>query len=168
MGYETRIHVVSEYTFDLGDIKSGEELAVINLCKCGYDGPLAKLMEQYRQKKEKGKKPPFSLYSRNPDRQHRAVDVLRKLAENIKKKGNDKKAKYINKLSDDIEDGSITTDCYGDYLGVIPIDEFIEALEQELQIEKYRRFEWALVLLKSIRDSWEGRNDRLKVITYGY
>ncbi len=169
MGYETRIHVVSKYTFR-EEPPMGQELAMIDLSKCGYDGPLEALMKKYRRNSKEGGKPTFALYARNPERQQEAVEVLRKVANNVEKHGNEEKAKYLKKLSNHIEDGTITTDCYGDFLSVIPIDEFITALEEELRVnEPYRRFQWALVLLKSIRDTWdEGHKEDLAVVTFGH
>jgi len=183
MGYETRIHVVSTYPFTLGENEPpmGEELAMIDLCKCGYDGPLEELMSKYRHKSKDGGKPTFAIYARNPERQQEAVEVLREFAELATSppdgeegfnftgsiEARTEKANYLNKLSNHVEDGTITTDCYGDFLSAIPIDEFIEALEAELKRDDYRRFRWALVLLKSIKESWDFP-ERLRVITYGH
>ena len=41
-----------------------------------------------------------------------------------------------------------------------------EALEADLKVEDYRRFRWALLLLKEIKASWSEGD--LKVITYGH
>lgn len=73
----------------------------------------------------------------------------------------------VNKLANDIEDGYIQEDKYGDPLAVIPIDEFIEALEESHKLDPYRRFAWALALLKSIQSSWD-YEDRLFVVTYAH
>ncbi len=174
MGYETRIHVVSTYPFET-DPPCGTELATIDLCKSGIDTAVGKLIAQNTRKAKEGEKPPFSLYPRNPKRQYEAVEILREVSGRLdkkKKKLLGKTSEEINKLSNDIEDGQITTDCYGDFLGVMDIDDFIFALEEDLKSdEKYRRFEWALALLKAIKASWVGREAeicKLKVITYGH
>jgi hypothetical protein len=75
-------------------------------------------------------------------------------------------SKEIGKLADDIEDGYITKDPYGSYLGMFDVDEVIEALEEELKTDDYRRFKWALTLLKTIKETWTEGN--LKVVTYGH
>lgn len=161
MGYETRIHVVEKYTFALSDDypESGSELATMDLCKCG-NGAVGRLVGKYIKSAKQSRRK-FGLYARNPQRQNEAVDFLRELAE-----GRDDK-EAINKLAADIEDGYITEDCYGDPLGVIPIEEFVQALKEDNEHEPYRRYQWAIALLESIIG---GYNDttRLFVVTYGH
>ncbi len=160
MGYETRMHVVSEYDFIDDVVRTGQELASIDLCKCG-DGPVGKLIAKKTKEDfyvgERRTKP-FALYPRRPDRQQEAVDFIREAAKTAEF------SEDINKLANDIEDGYITEDCYGDKLGVIEIDEMIEALKAEK--EGYRRFEWALALLETIKRTMPDEN--LKIITFGY
>jgi hypothetical protein len=170
------MYVVRVWPFDLGeDILTGQLLAFVELSKCGYEGPVPDLIAKHTKKADKGTKPTFALYAMNPDRQHEAVELLRELAEIHTPEsqlclGMD--AKEIDKLSNQIEDGYITQDCYGQWLGVIEVDDMIDALKKEMEnAEKcehdyYRRFKWALTLLTVIKETWpEGG---LKVITYGH
>jgi hypothetical protein len=161
MGYETRIHVVSINRWDKEVPQSGQELASIDLCKCG-DGEVGKLVRSYT--KSDGS-PKFALWARNPDRQHEVVEFLRETAE---ADSDPKKNARIEKLADDIEDGKVTRDRYGDLLGLISIDDFITALEKDCEKKMpYRRYVWALALLRSIRQSWD-TPEELRVVTYGY
>lgn len=163
MGYETRIHIVARYGHGIGiheDFETGEELASIDLCKCGYSGPVADLIAK-SHKEAKTAKTKFALNARNPERQNEAVKVLRELAG---------KAKHefikLSELSDHIEDGTTVTDKYGDNLGVIPVDEFLTALEESYKSEEYRRFKWAIDLIKSIKETIGSRE--LVIVTYGH
>lgn len=182
MGYETRIYVVSMYGEGIGlhnNIQTAEEIASIELSKCGYEGRVAKLIEKsHKDANEADVK--FALYARNPERQREAVEVLRDLAESVTSPKTEsetwgegtieqrtERAEFLTQLSNEIEDGTITTDCYGDHLGVIPIDEFIAALEEDYKEQKYRRFKWAINLLKTIKSTYDGDRE-VNVITYGH
>ncbi|RJQ26747.1 hypothetical protein C4577_03065 [Candidatus Parcubacteria bacterium] len=168
MGYETKMYVVRKYSFGVigNESPSGQELACIDLCKCGYEGAVASLISNHTKHAVNGEKPPFGLYTRGPDRQNEAVELLQEIA-NTESVSFSLSKEEIEALASDIEDGQITEDCYGDWLGVIEIDDMIQALEEDLKgEEKYRRFQWALVLLKSIKETYpEGG---LKVITFGH
>jgi len=58
----------------------------------------------------------------------------------------------------------ITEDSYGDMPKPLPIKTVVEALEKDMENEDYRRFKWALALLKSMEDDPEG----LSVLMWGY
>lgn len=60
----------------------------------------------------------------------------------------------------------ITKDRYDDIFKPVDIEEVINALEKDAKSSDYRRFKWALSLLKSMKESRGG--DDLKVILYGY
>lgn len=164
MGYETRIHIVSKYSFAISENypDSGSELASIDLCKCG-DGAVGQLIASAIKKAKSNRK--FGLYARNPDKQREAVELLRDLADN---ETPFLTGKEMLELSNDIEDGYVTKDCYGDPLGVIPIQEFLNALEKDNTKDNYRRYEWAIALMKSIIATSEGELSRLFVVTYGH
>jgi hypothetical protein len=177
MGYETRIHVVALYGHGIGlhdNIETGEELASIDLCKCGYEGAVADLIAK-SHKDAKEAKIKFGLWARTPDRNDEAVEILRQLAEDAtssKTEGSIEdrttRANFLTELSNHIEDSAITEDKYGDNLGVIDIDDFIAALEEDYEKEEYRRFKWAIDLLKSIKESYKDIKRDVKVITYGH
>jgi hypothetical protein len=59
---------------------------------------------------------------------------------------------------------AITEDRYGDKLKPIPISDVVAALESDEKNDNYRRFKWALALLKSMQDEPED----LKVLIYGH
>ena len=63
-------------------------------------------------------------------------------------------------------DGHIhfTEDLYGKKLQTVPIHEVIQALKVDASNDNYRRFPWALALLKSMEDDPEG----FEVILYGH
>lgn len=174
MGYETRMFVVSLYPFKTKP-PMGEQLAELELCKCG-NGPVSKLISSRTRRAPKedvedsllrnlNTDIPFAIYPRNPQRQYAAVKLLRELWDN-QIQGLSLNPQEINSLSNDIEDGIIYKDAYGDYLGVFEIDEFVTALKADLEIENYRRFQWALTLLLAIQESY--KNGELRVITYGH
>lgn len=170
MGYETRLHVVNEYGFNLGPSypRIGEEIASIDLSKCG-DGPVGQLIASHTKDAKLGEKAPFALWPRNPDRQYEAVKLLREIA-GLKSSDEGELSlniKQIDKLSNDIEDGFITKDRYNSWLGIIDIDEMIEALKQDIAQNNYRRFRIALAMLVAIKAEFTTDN-RLKVITYGH
>jgi hypothetical protein len=104
-----------------------------------------------------------------------SVEILRQLAEDAtssKTEGSIEdrttRANFLTELSNHIEDSAITEDKYGDNLGVIDIDDFIAALEEDYEKEEYRRFKWAIDLLKSIKESYKDIKRDVKVITYGH
>lgn len=163
MGYETKMYVVRKW--DFCDPPSGEELASIDLCKCG-SGAVGTLIANHTHKAKKGEKPPFTLYARNPDRQDEAVEILREAVEkDIGFECWHDTTEALEKLSNHIEDGTISEDKYGSFLGIIDVDDMIAALEKDYKEEGYRRFKWALDLLKSIKETW---SEDLTIITYGH
>jgi hypothetical protein len=176
MGYETRIHVVEKYTFDINPKypDAGSELATMDLCKCG-DGAVGRIVSKYIKLAKKSDRK-FGLYPRNPQRQQEAVEYLREVAQ--ARRTSDEinvssglyglfDAEGIEQLAADIEDGYITEDCYGDPLGVIPIQEFLEALKEDNEREPYRRYQWAIAMLEAIIGGFTDTK-RLFVVTYGH
>ena len=130
----------------------------------------------------------FALWANAPDRQREAVELLRSLAPLLETKR--RKPTHLAKLlsengepqecwtktgvvelSNDIEDGQITRDKYGDKLGIMLVPDVLNALKEELNAPdgQYRRFKWAVAVLESI---WETLSDDEKkdcrVISYGY
>ncbi len=64
-------------------------------------------------------------------------------------------------------DTTITKDRYGEYLQPVPIADAITALEKDVETTDYRRFKWALALLKAMQaDSTE--NENLSVLLWGH
>lgn len=61
-------------------------------------------------------------------------------------------------------DTRVTEDCYGDKPKPVPIKDVVAALEIDAEKDDYRRFKWALALLKSMQDDPEG----LTVLLYGH
>jgi hypothetical protein len=57
----------------------------------------------------------------------------------------------------------LTQDSYGDKPKPLPIPVVLEALEEDAKDSDYRRFKWAIALLKSMQD-----DDNLKVMLYGH
>jgi hypothetical protein len=51
--------------------------------------------------------------------------------------------------------GRTVEDCYGDKLKPVPIIDVINAIEQDSFDNDYRRFEWALALLNSMKNDTE-------------
>jgi hypothetical protein len=166
MGLETRMYIVLRHLHLEGeDIPMcGEEVAMIDLRKLGYESPLALLFDKNIKKAVEEEKPPFALYARNPERQEEGIQILREwVAEDPRQ------SPYLNKLIGHLEDGQYWTDKYGQFLGVHNADEVIAALEESIKTDNYRRLKWALVLLKQIRDSLDEYDlARLCVVTYNY
>lgn len=64
------------------------------------------------------------------------------------------------------EGEELHTDCYGDVMNEIPLQDMINLLEEAIRIESYRRLYPALGLLKGF---WKGDwGDNLVVLHYGY
>ena len=159
MGYETQIYVVREYSFSFPHDKFnfGEELACLRLSKCSNE--FNEFIDKF--KKSKGKK--WAVYARNPDRQREAVEFIRKSAEDL----NGKEKDDLIELSNNIEDGYISKDCYGDKLGCIPIQEFIDFLESQ-EHKRWNRMRIALSVCKEIKEVFNYEADKLFVLTFGY
>jgi len=93
---------------------------------------------------------------------------LSKLVEKAKIKAKKPKHFYYVYLDGNTEEEE---DCYGDHFKPVEIAEVIKALEQEQALEaskgenRYRRFVWALGLLKAIQ-SQDG--EHVKVLFYGH
>jgi hypothetical protein len=176
MGYEVKLFVVQDYAFDPpeGWPRTGGDLASVSLSKIG-DGPLMELINRSRPAENETQ---WALYPFNSDRTQEAVDFLRDevlelqkanwppVQDNMDNVPFSKTPDEIEKLSNDIEDGHVTEDKYGDRLAVMDIEDVINALRQELQGEKYRRFRWAVKLLVSIHKTFPESN--VKVIAYGH
>lgn len=58
----------------------------------------------------------------------------------------------------------IIEDCYGGKSEPVPIKDVIAALEKDVESSEYRRFKWALALLKSMDDD----SEELTVMFYGH
>lgn len=154
MGYEIKIFVVKEYSYNTGD-RNGETIAMLDLCKCG-GGEFATLNGRSIQEQKSAERK-FHLYAMNPDRQREGVELIRQTFPGDKEK---------KELSDHLEDGTVARDKYGDPLGVIPLDEAIAALQKDYADSKYRRFGVAVALLQSIKQHFP--NDKILVVTYGH
>lgn len=172
MGYEVKLFVVQDYSFDQpeGWKRTGGDLAHVSLSKIG-DGPLMALIQKSRD-------PNWAIWPMNSDRTQEAVEFLRDevlelqkanwppVQDNMDNVPFSKSPDEIQKLSNDIEDGVISTDMYGDALAVMDLDDVIKALRQELQKEDYRRFRWAIKILTSIKATFP--ESPVKVIAYGH
>lgn len=160
MSYETRMYIVAIHRIAMpGEPQTGIELACIDLSACG-DGPVGKLIasKTIQAVDGDGVTPPFALYARNSDRQQDAVELMWEKADKWE-------LGEMKELADAIEDGYITTDCYGRYLGVMTVPEILVALKKERG--GYRRFQWAISLLDAIAATWYNPNE-LRVVTYGH
>jgi hypothetical protein len=64
------------------------------------------------------------------------------------------------------EDGNtqITTDRYGAHFKPVPIGVVLDALKQDEENSRYRRYQWAIALLEAMIDDKEG----LSVLLYGH
>lgn len=64
------------------------------------------------------------------------------------------------------DDGNtkVTEDCYGDKFKALPLSDYIEKLQEDVVDSDYRRFKWALSLLKSMSYDKEPKY----VIAYGH
>lgn len=76
----------------------------------------------------------------------------------------DKKHWYFYSICGD-GNTPVTEDRYGDMFQPVPLDDVITALEQDVHDSNYRRFKWALALLKSIKET---STEELSVILWGH
>ena len=59
----------------------------------------------------------------------------------------------------------VKKDCYDEELKPVPIEIIIDALEKDAANDDYRRFKWALALLKAMKNDGE---DKMTVLLYGH
>lgn len=201
MGYETRITLVSAFNFPSERIKTGVEILTLDLCKVGYHGPLVELIENSKSKEPVfglyARTPDCQIEAVNllrnliADKQSVQDRAYQLWEEAGRPCGRDREFWYqaeaefgsnfvevqgytneeIIKLSNNLEDGIISKDSYGDCLGVIEVDDFLEALRAQMKLQEndpYRRFEWALRILESVIATWPNYKEYLKIITYGH
>lgn len=159
MGYATRIYVLAKYSFQENPC-IGQEIASLELGKC-HEGFVFDIFKKGREFSEEyfkeNRKPYFAVWPRNPDRQQEAVELLRTIED-----------PNVNKLSNDIEDGLITTDCYDNCLGVNGINEVIDAFEKDISQENTPIYSVALATLKAIKEHYSYQLDDLVVISFGH
>jgi len=172
MGYETRIHVLygvnHPWNYDGKSVLTGVEIASMDLCKCG-EGAVSKVINDCKiDVKLHPEHPVYGLYTRTADETQEYVELLREFLEHEKfdeilKDNNYTKEKF-QKLTDNIEDGVITKDCYSDNLVCVPGVRFLKALKEDFVQEKYRRYEMAIAMLESILKHFSDA----QVFTYGH
>jgi hypothetical protein len=170
MGYETRIYVVygldnRPWEHDGKSVLTGVEIASLDLCKCG-DGAVSNIINSHKIKDDNH--PLYALYTRTTDENDTYVDFLRELSENenfvkiLEEHNSD--VSTFQKMVNNIEDGLVTRDLYNDKIVCVPAVHFLEALKEDQQQEKYRRFEIAIALLTSILVHFP----TAQVLTYGH
>lgn len=172
MGYETKIYVLygvdHPWTYDGKPVLTGVEVASMDLCKCG-EGAVSDVISQFKiDLKQHPEHPAYGLYTRTSDNTQEYVEFLRDLLdhekfEEVLKDNNYTKDKF-QKLTDNIEDGVRTIDCYGDRVVCVPGVQFLAALKKDYVLEKYRRYEMAIAMLESILKHFPDA----KVFTYGH
>lgn len=149
MGYEIEL-----IAGEIGTTKTFIEIARVDLSKIG-NGPLSKLIS-YAKGKET---PDFNDWRFLKDVKGSHLD-LDPLTSEIFDVG----MSYSNV---DIWQGDekIIEDPYGDPLPAIPVKQILAAINEELKIERYRRFELAKVLLEELSSSkW----DNIFIVPYGH
>jgi len=188
----------SEVTIDgeKHSIRDGAEIASLELSKVGYDGPLPDLIS--RTKPSEPKVALWAFNPSRQQEGVEVLRDLNKELESIKQpllatrayelweragrpEGQDLEfwiqAEHdyevfkndLPGLSNDLEDGQVFEDCYGNYIGVCTVDEFLTALEGQMKIDDYRRLKWAHTLITTIRDGMgERERESLRIFTYGH
>jgi hypothetical protein len=149
MGYEIKL-IVGE----MSSSKSFLEIASVDLSKIG-NGPLSKIIA-YAKGKET---PDFSdwKFLKDVKGSHLGLDPLTSEIFDV----------GMNYDNVSIWEGidKITEDPYGDPLPAIPIHHVLVAIDAELRLEKYRRFELAKQILDELASSkW----DNIFVVPYGH
>jgi hypothetical protein len=172
MGYETRIHVLygvdHPWTYDGKPVLTGVEIASMDLCKCG-EGAVSNVIKSFKiDSKEHPTHPLYGLYTRTGDNNQDYVELLREFLEHEKfeevlRDNNYTKEQFQN-LTNNIEDGVRTKDCYDDNIVCVPGVQFLKALKEDYVQEKYRRYEMAIAMLESILKHFPDA----KVFTYGH
>lgn len=175
MGYELKLYVMMPYVDqpkynpeDKMSVPRGQLLAMVDLCKPGYDSHIMKLDE------EEPKLPKLALWTLNPDDQESFVEACREMSEKLKRENADPPTGYswdsLEKAINMCEDGIVTKDRYDRLFRVHPIDDVIQALEKDQAEDPFRRFMWALSLMKAIKESFKDsiHKDHPVVLFYGY
>lgn len=172
MGYETRIHVLygvdHPWTYDGKPVVTGVEIASIDLCKCG-NGAVSRVIADCKiDVNEHPEHPLYGLYTRTCDKNQEYVELLRNFLEHEKfgeiLEANNYTKEQFQKLTNNIEDGIISRDCYHDNIVCVPGVRFLKALKEDYDMEKYRRYEMAIAMLESILKHFPDA----KVFTYGH
>jgi hypothetical protein len=149
MGYEIKL-IVGE----MSSSKSFLEIASVDLSKIG-NGPLSKIIA-YAKGKET---PDFSdwKFLKDVKGSHLGLDPLTSEIFDVG-------MSYDNvSIWEGVD--KITEDPYGDPLPAIPIHHVLVAIDAELKLEKYRRFELAKQILDELTSSkW----DNIFVVPYGH
>ena len=149
MGYEIKL-IAGEITSD----KSFIEIASVDLSKIG-NGPLSKIIA-YAKGKET---PDFNdwKFLKDVKGAHLGLDALTSEIFDV--------GMNYNNVS--IWEGvdKISEDPYGDPLPAIPVQQILVAIDAELKVEKYRRFELAKQMLEELASSkW----DNIFIVPYGH
>jgi hypothetical protein len=149
MGYEIKL-IAGDITSD----KSFLEIASVDLSKIG-NGPLSKIIS-YAKGKET---PDFNdwKFLKDVKGSHLGLDPLTSEIFDV----------GMNYDNVSIWEGidKISEDPYGDPLPAMPIQHVLAAINAELKIEKYRRFELAKQMLDELASSkW----DNIFVVPYGH
>jgi hypothetical protein len=149
MGYEIKL-IAGEITSD----KSFIEIASVDLSKIG-NGPLSKIIA-YAKGKET---PDFNdwKFLKDVKGAHLGLDALTSEIFDV--------GMNYNNVS--IWEGvdKISEDPYGDPLPAVPVQQILVAIDAELKVEKYRRFELAKQMLEELASSkW----DSIFVVPYGH
>jgi hypothetical protein len=172
MGYETKLMIGQIY--DNAKENYFLQIAEVDLCKCGYEGPMSNLIDKVMSKDNVlGLKETYYTHQF----QVRKEEVKKHLIggeRNIEGLTEEMLDKVIEEAESWEHD--IRTDSYGDVLRAVPVEMVIEAIKKTMQIAKaagekpYRRYLMALPLLKTIKRTFghTKRNQRIFCILYGY
>lgn len=183
MGYETKLQIgtVSKITNEDGK-HHFHKIAMIDLCKCGYEGALPDLIRKVTNKDSE-----FTQVYLNSTYEVNKRDVVKSIfgkhnfQKGIKKEyflellGESEAdvKENINKIASLFEEWGheVIEDNYGATLKVVPIEDVYKAMllqnAKELieEGETYRRYDIALATLKAIMDSF---STNLFCVFFGY
>ena len=161
MSYNLRIYVVDPYNHK--EIpQTGRVMAMVELGSIPASGSLYKLVENSQSPKI-----PFAIRVEKPDGGHALMRWLQEYIDCGEFIEEDEKAK-LTQLNLDYEESLITTDRYGDVLGVCDVPDFLEALNEDLETNPNSEMQLAKVLLEEIRLTTPYGGRFVNIITYGH
>lgn len=169
MGYETKLIIGQIYehsTVEENGAKWFSKMAMVDLCKCGYEGSLPLLIQKATDK--------FNLNNYQDVYWSNTISINEdKVTPSLIESGISED--IIPTIYDKITDweSEVIEDCYGSRLRAIPFNEVYEALKKSNAESivrdgyEYRRYTMALGLFEGIRNGFNGGED-LFVVCYGY
>jgi hypothetical protein len=187
MGYETKLYVVQNNHIIQNDSEKTDPpkttgycniMGMVELCKCGYEGPMSDFINEVYTVKDEDKEEYNRLVKLAQERtslhnqiftlegdfaegyhaNHESLERFREIGIEL-----EEKVPYAYIESDMYQ---TYLDKYGDLLRVVELKDVKEAMEKANEIEVYRRFDMAIALIEQTLKHC--RPENTKAMLYGH